>query len=127
MGLRQTAEKDLGAIIEDSVRGFGFPIEVIDPAGNKANLTGFSNDISLVIDPDTGQAVSGRAVTIALRMSSITAAGLTLPQGIANEASAPWLVTFDDIGGVSHTFKVSQSNPDRALGVVTCFLELYTA
>ncbi len=125
MGLRATAEADLGVILEDSTCGFGWPITVTDPDGNSAPLTGFSDDISQIIDPDTGEAVSGRLASAALRISSLTTAGLGLPQGIADTGSKPWLIQFDDINGNAFTFKVSESNPDRALGMVICLLELY--
>lgn len=127
MGLRTIAEQDLGVILEDSDTGFGWPITVTDPSGNSGTgpLTGFSDDIAQIIDPDTGQAVSGRLASVALRISSLTAAGLTLPRGIADSGSKPWVIEFDDINGNPYKFKVSQSNPDRALGLVTCLLELY--
>lgn len=125
MSLRQIAEADLAITLEDAVTGFGWAINVTDPAGNSADLTGQSNDIAQVIDPDTGQAVSGRLASVALRIASLTAAGLGLPEGVADRASKPWLVRFDDINGNAHTFKVQQSNPDRGLGVVSCVLERY--
>ena len=125
MGLRETAAADVGAILEDSVYGFGWPITVTDPDGNTAPLTGVSGDISQVIDPDTGIAVSGRLASAVLRISSLTAAGLGLPVGIADSAKKPWVVQFDDINGNAHTFKVQQSDPDRAVGVVVCLLEVY--
>lgn len=125
MSLRQLAETDLGLILEDSSTGFGWSITVTDPAGTSRTLTGFSDDIAQIIDPDTGQAVSGRLASIALRTSSLTAAGLSLPRGIADSGSKPWVIEFDDINGNPYKFKVSQSNPDRALGLVTCLLELY--
>lgn len=126
MSLRELAESDLGIILEDSVTGFGWPIKITDPSNTSAVLTGFSDDISQIIDPDTGQAVSGRLASVALRISSLMAAGLGLPRGVADSGSKPWIITFDDISGNAYTFKVAQSNPDRALGVVTCLLELYT-
>jgi hypothetical protein len=125
MSLRQLAEADLGVILEDSATGFGWPISVTDPDGNVGSLTGFSDDIAQVIDPDTGQAVSGRLASVALRISSLAIAGLTLPRGIADTCSKPWVVEFNDINGNAFKFKVSQSNPDRALGLVTLLLELY--
>ena len=125
MGLRQIAESDLGLILEDTVTGFGYSITLTDPSGTVRPLTGFSDDISQIIDPDTGQAVSGRLASVALRISSIISAGLTLPKGIADAGIKPWLVQFDDINGNPYTFKVAQSNPDRALGLVTLLLELY--
>ena len=126
MSLRITAEADLGVILEDAVTGFGWPITVTDPAEKVESLVGFSGDIAQAIDPDTGQAVSGRLAAVTLRISSLIAAGFTdLPRAIASASSKPWLITFDDINGNSFTFKVQQSNPDRTLGVVKCILELY--
>lgn len=125
MSLRITAESDLGVILEDDTYGFGWSITVTDPAANVGSLTGFSDDISQLIDPDTGQAVSGRLASAVLRISSLTAEGLGLPVGIADAASKPWVIEFDDINGNAHKFKVSESNPDRALGIVVCLLESY--
>jgi hypothetical protein len=128
MNLRALAEQDLGSIVEDSATGFGWPITLTDPSGftSSGTLTGLSDDIAQVIDPDTGQAVSGRLASIALRISTLYAQGYTLPQGIADASVKPWLVEFDDINGLPYKFKVQQSNPDRALGVVTCVLETYS-
>jgi len=126
MGLRSIAETDLAFILEDQTYGFGFPITVTDPFAASANMVGYSNDVSQLIDPDTGQVVSGRAASAVIRISSLTAAGLALPQGIADSGSKPWLIDFNDINGSAFKFKVSQSNPDRALGIVSCLLELYT-
>lgn len=125
MGLRTMAEADLGHILEDS-DGFGWPITVTNPAGLVVpSLVGFSDDIAQVIDPETGAAVSGRMASVALRISSLMRAGLALPEAIADRISKPWIVQFDDINGNTHKFKVAQSNPDRAIGLVTCLLEVY--
>ena len=126
MNLRQQAEADLGFILEDSATGFGWPITVTDPNGTSSPLTGSSNDISQVVDPETGQVVSGRSASVALRVASLFEAGFnSLPVGIADRSSKPWLIAFNDINGNAHTFKVIQSNPDRTLGLVTCILEAY--
>ncbi len=125
MSLRSVAENDLGAILEDGVMGFGWAIQVTDPSGLSKPLTGFSDDISQIIDPDTGEAVSGRLVSVALRISSLNTAGLALPVGIADSKIKPWIIEFDDINGNPYKFKVAQSNPDRVLGLITCILELY--
>lgn len=126
MNLRQQAETDLQFILEDSAAGFGGPITVTDPNGLSSPLTGSSNDISQVVDPETGQVVSGRSASVALRVASLFEAGFnSLPVGIADRNSKPWVIQFDDINGNSHTFKVIQSNPDRTLGLVTCILEAY--
>lgn len=126
MGLRVIAEADLNFILEDEAFGFGFAITVTDPAGVVGSLIGFSNDISQLIDPETGQAVSGRVASAVLRISSLTAEGLGLPTGISDVTSKPWVITFDDINGNPYTFKVVQGDPDRSLGIVVCILTLYT-
>ena len=126
MGLRDIAEADLAVILEDNAVGPGWPITLTAPDGTTDALVGYSNDISQVIDPETGAIVSGRQASAALRISSILAAGFTgLPVAIADRTSKPWLVGFDDINGSPHTFKVVQSNPDRTLGLVTLILGLY--
>lgn len=127
MGLRQLAETDLGHILEDGSCGFGWPITLTDPDGNinTDELLGFADDIAQIIDPDTGQAVSGRLASVAIRIARLSEVGLTLPRGIADSGSKPWIVEFDDINGNSCKFKVSQSNPDRVIGLVTLILELY--
>lgn len=124
MSLRAQAAADLRGIVEDPA-GFGWSISITSPAGVTAALTGLSSDIGQTIDPETGVAVSGRRASIAITIASLLAAGLALPRAIADGASKPWIVAFNDIGGSSHTFKVCEAMPDRALGVVTCLLEAY--
>lgn len=126
MNLRALAESDLGFIVEDGATGFGWPITLTDPDGKSGPFTGLSDDIAQVIDPDTGQAVSGRLASVALRISTLYAEGFKLPQGIADASVKPWIVEFNDINGLPYKFKVQQSNPDRALGLVTCLLETYS-
>lgn len=126
MSLRETAEADLAGILEDDVNGFGYPIILTSPDELVKPLIGFSNDISLLIDADTGLAISGRSASVALRISSLIAAGYTtLPEAVQDSALKPWLVTFDDINGNSFTFKVQEGSPDRAIGVIICKLEIY--
>ena len=121
MSLRRVAERDLGSIISDERTGFGWPITLIDPLGNRFDRVGFSNDIFLLIDPDTGQAVSGRSASVALQSSAIP----SIPVGVSDTAARPWLVEFSDIAGKPWRFKVSETNPDRALGLIVLILELY--
>jgi len=125
MSLREQAAADLTSIVEDADGGFGWPITVTSPTGATAALTGLSTDVHYSIDPETGQAVSGRTASVALRIASLTAAGLGTPVNVPETDRFPWRVTFDDIDGTSHTFKVAESQPDRAIGVVVCRLEAY--
>jgi len=128
MGLRATAESDLAYILENPL-DFGWPVVLTDPAGQSKSLYGSSTDVATLIDPDTGLAISGRVASVALRLSSIFSddpgPALAIPEGITSETSKPWTVAFDDINGNSYTFKVSKTNPDRALGIITCEIETY--
>jgi len=120
------AEGDLGSILEDSSTGFGWDITVTDPDSFSYEMKGYSNDISQIVDPDTGQIVSGRSASVALRISSLILAGFSsIPVGVIDSYSKPWLIEFNDINSNSYTFKVIQSNPDRSIGMVTCLLEAW--
>lgn len=123
MSLLADAAATVRAILEDVDTGFGLECTLEDPSGLSAPVKGFSADIAAVIDPETGQAVSGRRATLAVSMATLTAAGFTeLPRGIADSSSRPWVVT---LGAAS--FKVLEATPDRSPGiqVVTCTLEAY--
>lgn len=127
MSLRVQAESDLSFMLEDNATGFGWPITITDPDNNTNTnpLYGSSMDIGLSIDPDTGMLVDGQRVTVALRISSLSAQSLGIPKAIPDEDKRPWRVTFDDINGQPSTFKVSSSQIDRSAGVVVCTLENY--
>jgi len=124
--LRDIAEDDLGMTLEDSLYGFGWPINIEDPEGNTDDLNGQSGDIGLTIDPNTGMAVSGREAHVSLRLSSIESSDLEgYPRGQAKTTDKPWIFRFDDINGHPGTFIVRQSQVDREIGVVTCIIEFY--
>ena len=125
MGLREIAQNDLGKILEDDA-GFAWSFSITNPAGvTVTDLKGFSNDIALVVDPSTGVAVSGRTASLSVRISLLTENGLSVPVGISDSAGRPWIIEFDDINGNACKFKVSETHPDRTLGIVVCMLEVY--
>ena len=127
MSLRVQAEADLAVTLEAS-SDFGDPFTLTDPAGfaSATQLYGRVGDIGQLVDPDTGQAVSGRHATLVARLATLTAAGYSdLPEGIADETSAPWLATFAGVSTPAQTYKVKTSFPDRSLGVVTMLLEFW--
>jgi len=128
MSLRDEAAADLTAILNDTVSGFGFSATLTDQSGVAAPLNGLSNDISQVIDPDTGTVVTGRNPTIGLSISDINSAVPALdglPVGVNDPTKKPWLVSFNDINGNAITYKVSEAQPDRSIGLIMCVLELY--
>lgn len=125
MGIRELAERDLGVILNARSSGFGWPITITDPDGVRSTLTGFSNDISQAVDPETGMMVSGRSASCALRISDLALAGLSVPRAVADTGGKPWVIEFADINGNACAFKIRDVSPDRALGLVVCVLEDY--
>lgn len=124
--LRVIAQADVRAILADSAFGAALSLTITNPSGNSGVLTGWSNDIGLLIDPDTGQAVSGRFATCAftfLDLASISVPGI--PSGIVDSTKKPWRVAFTNERGVSYTFKVVETQPDQTLGYIVCTLEIY--
>lgn len=125
MGIRELANRHNRAILNNSATGGGWPFTITDPAGNTAALTGWSNDIAQVIDPDTGQAVSGRLATVTMHLQDLEAQGLAIPSGENFSNAKPWLVTWDDLRGNAYKFKISSADPDRTINNVTCILEAW--
>ena len=125
MSLRSTAEADTTRILEDGSTGFGWPIKLINPDDTEIELTGFTNDIHELIDPDTGVSVSERRVSIALSISAIEAEDIDIPYNVADENIKPYVIKFNDSAGTEQIFKVMESHPDRTVGMVTCLLEVY--
>lgn len=127
MGLRELAESDLATIVEDRDHGFGYNITLKNPSGTTLPLIGLSSDIAVMINPETGQAVSGRHAHVAIRLTTLRAApiGFGFPSAVREETSKPWIVEFTSIDLVLHKFKVYDVNVDRALGLVILVLEKY--
>ena len=127
MSLREIAEADLATVME-SEESFRWSIVLTDPEGNtngETPLYGTINDVSGLIDPETGQFVSGRIVTMGVRISSLATLGLGIPEGESSSNKKPWVVVFKDIAGSSHVMKVSRGDPDLTLGIVNLYLEVY--
>ena len=127
MGLRAQAELDLAQTLE-SETDWGVEFTLTDPTGftGTAALFGASGDIGRLVDPDTGQGVTGRHATLLVRIASLQAAGFgLLPEDISDGAARPWLVSFLGVSTPSQLYKVKQAHPDRTLGVVSLVLTFY--
>lgn len=123
MNLRQQAAADFKGIVEDAAGGFGWEVTITNPSGRSLAAVGLTSDVHMLIDPETGQAVSGRKAHVSLVLKTLLDAGLGTPSGKSD--GEPWLVRFADIVGKSRTFKVTECMPDRAIGGVVCTLETY--
>jgi len=126
VNLRAQAESDLNSILKDADNGFGWSIEFVSPAGDFVSLLGFSNDIGQAIDPETGQPVAGRTVTVSVPIKDFEDRGLSLPTGITQTNSRPWCVSFMELPGSQSrpvNFRVVNTLPDRGIGMLVCYLE----
>jgi len=128
MGLRAQAASDAKKILNDDTNGAGVAINLYDPTAPTVAVAfvGWSNDIALLIDPDTDDYISGRRATVALSLTDILAAGLSgVPDHVPDTTGRPWVVAFDDLNGTTHTFKVAKSHPDRGVNLLVLDLEVY--
>ena len=118
------AEADLALTLEDEENGFGWPCAVTNPSGTTENFFVQSGDIHMLLETDADIPVSNRTAHVAVRIASLTARGFDIPRADPDETKNPWIFEFDDINGNVRKFTVSNSEPDRALGVVMIILEL---
>lgn len=128
MNLRQLAEKDLETILETDQRGNRYPFTVIQPDGYQSvnPVYGYGNDISQMIDPDTGMLVAGRNATFTFRVNHLINEGYTsLPKVEHSNIEKPWVFKYVDFEGVTHTFTIRSAMPDKTIGIITLVLELY--
>lgn len=124
MNIREIAELDLANTLEDAINGFGIPATVTNPDEVSAVLKIQSGDAHLLFDPDTEVSISNRVAHASVRIASLNAAGLGIPRAQPDQSANPWLFEFSDANGNSRKFTVSESKPDRTLGIVTIILEL---
>lgn len=126
MGLREQAEQAFREIMSDN-DGAVWPVTLVNPAGViSAPFNGRTNDIHLMIDPNTGMAVSGRQASVVISWREIQDSGLGTPEGIADGTAKPWLARFDDLYGASYEFKIRETHPDRDIGSLVCILEVWS-
>lgn len=86
----------------------------------------FHTDIHQTIDPGTGEVVTGRQASVAVLTNELVDAGFEDIHGVADADSAPWLVMVPDVLGRPGVFKVAETYPDAAMGLIILVLENYT-
>jgi len=122
MSLKDQAPINARAALESMV-DFGAPVTLTSPAGVASAMRGYTTDISATIDPETGQAVTGRRASAVLSLLSLT----ELPVAVHDSDERPWLVTMADATGALSTWKVIEVRPDRSMGIVVLILGGYGA
>ncbi len=123
MSLRDQVLVDVAGIVENSL-DFGEPITLIDPLGASTAMTGFTGDISAVIEPDSGAIVKGRRVHVTLRIASLPAGAR--PVAGNDLGVKPWRVSFPRITtGTVTEYAVVGTDPDDAMGTIVLELGEY--
>jgi hypothetical protein len=112
-------------MIEDDVLGFAHECTLTNPAGTSKTFKVLTSDIGALIDPDTGDMVSGRYAEVVFRLKTLADESFNIPRNIREKDSKPWVVTFNDVNGVPGTFKIIRSEPDKEAGMITCVITVY--
>lgn len=116
---------DAEAILGD-LDTFGQRITITAPNGVRADLAGLAAETGERLDLDSGASVAGASAHITVSSRPFAEIfGEVLPAKIAQRTERPWVVSFEDASGVERTFMISDTRPDRRLGLLTCLLESY--
>lgn len=125
MGLLERMRKDAQKIMNSDKFGFSTDITLVEPDGTEHSFKSIISVIHNLIDPDTGQPVSGYLATASINRLDLNDLGLTLPEGESSELERPWLVRETNIDGVVVTYKLVRAAPDEANGNILCDLGSY--
>lgn len=109
MGIRELAEADLAATLEDT-DGAGTPYTLIDKQGGEYPVIGTFGDIGYLLDPDTGASIQGRTITATYRLAALRQAAETTPE-------QGWKVRVTDLHGTVQILYVTRYEPDRTIGI----------
>lgn len=121
-GLAAIAAVDLQAILNVD----GCVITLQAPDGRVAELRGSQRDIAHAVDPQTGQTISARTVSVALSMRDLALVNMEPTREVDAKTKKPWVVTFaETVGCQPQTFCVAETIPDRTLGCLVLILEFY--
>lgn len=125
MNLRELAAADHRLLVEDVAGGFGRELTFVDPKGDTAIVKGFWNHIGQAIDLQTGALIAGTVAFVRVTLGALSDAKLGIPEVIAADLRKPWIVSFNDMAGREHKFKVNDVRVDRSMNAVDCYLENY--
>ena len=120
MNLRELAESDLEHILEDDIRGGAESVTLISPANGEGCFKGFDFNVGEIYDPQTDTMIVGQLRQFSFRQSTLCAANLAIPEGVADETKKPWLVRHEK---TQITSKIKSVLVDDSLGITTVHLE----
>lgn len=112
--VRGLASADLRLTLEDE-NGAGTPYTLIDKDGAEYPLVGTFDDIGLLIDPISGEAIQGRTISATCRAETILAASGKIPE-------RGWKARIVGLDGKAAMLFIQRNQYDRTIGL--CLLTL---
>ena len=125
MSLLDRVQKDSQRILNSEKFGFSTPLVLTDPSETAHDLKGIVSVIHNLIDPDTGQPVSGFLATVSLNALDLRDKGIDMPEGEMDSNSKPWKVQTTVVGGVQISTKVTRVAQDETNGNILIDLGNY--
>lgn len=125
MSLLDRVRKDAQTIMNSGRFGFGTDVVITDPDGVEYPMKSILTVIHNLIDPDTGQPVSGYLATASINRYNVPVSKRTELYGVSDELKRPWTMRETNIDGVIVTYKITRAAPDEANGNILCDLGSY--
>ncbi len=125
MNLRELAAADHRLLVEDVADGFGRELTFVDPKGTTGTVNGYWNNIGQAIDLQSGTLVAGTVAFVRVTLGALAENGFGIPEAIADKTRKAWTVSFQDMAGRRHDYKINEVRVDRSVNAVDCYLENY--
>ena len=125
MSLMDRLQKDAQRIMNSSRAGFSIDIVLTLPSGIEHSIKSIVSIIHNLIDPDTGQPVSGFFATASINSLDLLTLEVELPEGEMDSNKRPWTITATNVLGVSQLMKIVRVSPDETNGNILCELGTY--
>jgi len=110
--LRAISERYMEKTLENPKR-FGTPYTLIDPQDTRYNVTGTVGDISVLLEPATGETINGRTITTTCLMKR-----LPVPP------RRGWRAQLPELSGKIQELFVQGVLPDHTAGLYYCTMGL---
>jgi hypothetical protein len=116
MNVSELAEQDLAMTME-STDASGSPFTLIDPDNNEYPVVGTVGDISLLIEPESGEKIRSRSIACSCRMR-------TLGKLTGKKPARGWKARLTDLQGNSVDVYIAGCDPDGTMGVYNLTMSL---
>ncbi len=125
MSLLDRVRKDSTRIMNSERYGTGTDIVLIDSDDVEYPMKSIVAVIHNLVDPDTGQPVSGYLATASVNRYNLPVNKRTELEGVSDELQRPWTIRYTNIDNVEIINKITRAAPDEANGNILCDLGSY--